>query len=70
MLRRCKSWEVTSTWYVYAFGNFTDNSLTGVQPEQLQRQWKIMMTKEGLRKPPGIVDPDWDIKLPEEYEEE
>lgn len=43
-------------------------TLTQSQPEQLQRQWKKLMVKEGFRPPPGVVDPDYDINISEDDE--
>ena len=40
--------------------------LTDSKPEQLQRQWKKLMVKEGFRPPPGVVDPDYEINISED----
>jgi len=32
----------------------------------LQRQYKKLMVKEGLRPPPGIVDPDFRVAISED----
>lgn len=37
--------------------------LTFLQADNLQRQYKKMMVKEGLRPPPGVVDPDFNIVI-------
>lgn len=34
-----------------------------LQPDQLHRQWKKLMVREGLRPPPGIVDADFNIAI-------
>ena len=33
------------------------------QPNHIQRQYKKMMVREGMRPPPGIVDPDFNIDI-------
>ena len=33
------------------------------QPNHVQRQYKKMMVREGMRPPPGIVDPDFNIDI-------
>lgn len=38
------------------------------QPDNLQRQYKKLMVKEGLRPPPGIVDADFKIVISEDEE--
>jgi hypothetical protein len=38
------------------------------QPDNLQRQYKKLMAKEGLRPPPGIVDADFKIVISEDEE--
>jgi hypothetical protein len=42
--------------------------LTPLQPDNLQRQYKKLMVKEGLRPPPGIVDADFKITISEDEE--
>jgi hypothetical protein len=39
------------------------------QPDNLQRQYKKLMVKEGLRPPPGIVDADFKIVISEDRDE-
>lgn len=36
------------------------------QADNLNRQWKKLMVKEGLRPPPGIVDKDFQIAISED----
>ncbi|OQO07238.1 hypothetical protein B0A48_07808 [Cryoendolithus antarcticus] len=35
----------------------------GYQADVLQRPWKKLMVAEGLRPPPGLIDPDWQIEV-------
>ncbi|KAK6432180.1 hypothetical protein LTR95_011651 [Oleoguttula sp. CCFEE 5521] len=35
----------------------------GYQADVLQRTWKKLMVAEGLRPPPGLIDPDWQIEV-------
>ena len=44
------------------------NLLICSQPDNLQRQYKKLMVKEGLRPPPGIVDPDFKVVISEDEE--
>nr|OQO28482.1 hypothetical protein B0A51_03294 [Rachicladosporium sp. CCFEE 5018] len=37
----------------------------GYQADVLQRTWKKLMVAEGLRPPPGLIDPDWQIEIKE-----
>nr|OQO29813.1 hypothetical protein B0A51_03252 [Rachicladosporium sp. CCFEE 5018] len=37
----------------------------GYQADVLQRTWKKLMVAEGLRPPPGLIDPDWQIEVKE-----
>jgi hypothetical protein len=40
------------------------------QPDHLQRQYKKMMIREGIRPPPGIVDADFEIAISDDNRED
>lgn len=40
------------------------------QPDHLQRQYKKMMVREGMRPPPGIVDADFEIAISDDNRED
>lgn len=42
----------------------------GIQADHLQRQYKKLMVREGMRPPPGIVDHDFDIEISDDYSDD
>ncbi|KAK6439743.1 hypothetical protein LTR95_004045 [Oleoguttula sp. CCFEE 5521] len=66
--------EIETEWQAGKWGKIAkrvkEKGGEGYQADVLQRTWKKLMVAEGLRPPPGLIDPDWQIEVKEGGESE